>query len=103
MSEITDKLRAPSPRVDMALAYLQQRKVGMVSLHRLRPVGAHLWSEWRMGKANLGAASGLEWQDVDFVPATEIESLRARVAVLEGALRRLPSRPPRPYPCSRNT
>ena len=39
-----------------------------------------------MGKANLGAASGLGSQDVDFVPATEIESLRARVAVLEGAL-----------------
>lgn len=48
---------------------LQHRRAydgGGVVLHRFRPIGAAVWSDWRVGKANLAHDEGWEWENVTF-------------------------------------
>ena len=54
----------------------------VLKVHRFRPVGAYYWSIWRLGPAYPGI--GFEWEEVDLVPATTLETLSSELERVKG-------------------
>ena len=54
----------------------------VLKVHRFRPVGADYWSIWRLGPAYPGI--GFEWEEVDLVPATTLETLSSELERVKG-------------------